>query len=115
MSLYYIFKVPFRWNYRFVGKCKLFLISSVGTTRKKYSGASEASVEVSELRIVEWKTVREISHDGNENPATSNGVALAWGIVMDSVTDNEKKQNLLAPKNFIKFAENYALLYWVFL
>ena len=23
----------------------------------------------------------------------------------------EKKQNLLAPKNFIKFAENYALLY----
>ena len=42
-------------------------------------------------------------------------VALAWGIVMDSVTDNEKKQNLFAPKNFIKFAENYALLYWVFL
>ena len=38
-------------------------------------------------------------------------VALARGIVMDSVTDSEKKQNLLAPKNFIKFAENYALLY----
>ena len=53
MSLYYIFKVPFRRNDRFVGKCKLFLISSVGTTQKKYSGASEASVEVSELRIVE--------------------------------------------------------------
>ena len=34
-------------------KCKLFLISSVGTTQKKYSGASEASVEVSELRMVE--------------------------------------------------------------
>jgi len=29
--------------------------SSVGTTQKKYSGASEASVEVSELRIVEMK------------------------------------------------------------
>ena len=32
-------------------------------------------------------------------------------IVMKSGIAIEKKQNLLAPKNFIKFAENYALLY----
>ena len=34
---------------------------------------------------------------------------------MKNGTAIEKKQKRLAPKNFIKFAENYALLYRVFL